>query len=56
MTVDPMRPSRATKQEPRLAVGAMEEPAGAQRRDRREPHNMPVQRAGRVVVARRLLL
>jgi hypothetical protein len=29
MTIDPIRPSRATKQEPWLAAGAVEEPIEA---------------------------
>jgi hypothetical protein len=50
MIADPTRPSRATKQEPRLAAGVVEEPVGARRRDRWEPCSIPVQRAGRVMV------
>jgi hypothetical protein len=37
MTIDSMRPSRVTKQEPRLATGEVEELAGVRRRDRQEP-------------------
>jgi hypothetical protein len=43
MTVDLMRPSRVTKQEPQLAAGAVEEPTAARRRDRQEPRSMLVQ-------------
>jgi hypothetical protein len=50
MTADPTHPSRVTKQESCLDASAMKELVGAQRRDRREPHSMPVQRAGCVVV------
>jgi hypothetical protein len=50
MTADPTCSPRATKQEQRLAAGAVELSAGAQRRDCREPCTMLVQRAGHVVV------
>jgi hypothetical protein len=46
MTVDPTRPSRATRQGLRPAAGAVEAPARAQRRGRREPRSMPVQQVG----------
>jgi hypothetical protein len=42
MTIDPTRPSKATKQELQLATGAVE-PAGVRRRDRWEPRSMLVQ-------------
>ena len=50
MTVDPTCPSRATRQGPRPAAGAVEAPARARRRGRREPHSTPVQQVGRVAV------
>jgi hypothetical protein len=56
MTADPMRPSRATKQEPRLAAGAVEEPAGARRRDRQEPVVCWCSEQGVLWWTRRLLL
>jgi hypothetical protein len=46
MTVDPTRPSRATKQGPRPAAGAVE----ARRRGRQEPHSTPVQQVGHAAV------
>jgi hypothetical protein len=46
MTVDPTRPSSATKQGPRPAAGAVEAPTRARRRGRREPHSTPVQQVG----------
>jgi hypothetical protein len=50
MTVDPTCPSRETRKVELPAAGAVESPARARRRDHREPHNMPVQRVGCVVV------
>jgi hypothetical protein len=50
MIADPTCPSRTTKQEPRLAAGAVEEPAWARRRNRREPRSTSVQRTRRIVV------
>jgi hypothetical protein len=50
MTVDPTRPSRATKQGPRPAAGAVEVPAKARRRGRREPRSTPVQQVGHAAV------
>jgi hypothetical protein len=50
MTVDPTRPSRATKQGPRPAAGAVEAPARARRRGHREPGSTPVQQVGHAAV------
>jgi hypothetical protein len=50
MTVDPTRPSRATKQGPRPATGVVEAPARARRRGHREPRSTPVQQVGHAAV------
>jgi hypothetical protein len=50
MTVDPTHPSRVTKQGPRPAAGAVEAPARARRRGRREPRSTPVQQVGHAAV------
>jgi hypothetical protein len=50
MTVDPTCPSRATKQGSRPAAGAVEAPARARRRGRREPCSTPVQQVGHSAV------
>jgi hypothetical protein len=50
MTVDPTRPSRTTRQGPRTAASAVEAPARARRRGRREPRSTSVQQVGHVAV------
>jgi hypothetical protein len=50
MTVDLTRPSRATKQGPRPAAGAVGAPARVLRRGRREPRSTPVQQVGHATV------
>jgi hypothetical protein len=45
MTIDPTHMSRATRQGPWPAAGAVEALVGARRRGRREPRSTPVQQA-----------
>jgi hypothetical protein len=50
MIADPTHPSRATRQGPRLAAGAVEAPARARRMGRREHRSTSVQQAGNAAV------